>query len=126
MNNSTITIFIIVLTIIRTLYDVSKRYKNCYDNSPYVFFVLFIHALIVSYMFFGWLYKSKLSSVIFLLVWAIIFLHWATNNGKCFLTEKTNEICGYPEDTTYNPLNKFFSTIVPIFAISVSIYKLIR
>jgi hypothetical protein len=126
MNNSTITIFIIVLTIIRTLYDVSKRYKKCYDNSPYVFFVLFIHALVVSYMFFGWLYNSKLSSVIFLLVWAIILLHWATNFGKCFLTEKTNEICGYSEDTLYNPLNKFLSISVSIFAILMSIYKLMR
>lgn len=137
MEDKTVTTIIILFSIIRTVFDIfhSYDYNKCYwTKNKYIFFVILIHALITSYMFLGWIYKSKKMMVIFLLFWLVILLHWITNNGQCFITQITNKICGFTEARMHNPNiflnvhNRFntniFLNIFAIFGILISMYKL--
>ncbi len=79
-----------------------------------IFFLIFIHKLIVYFMILGFLLPYKYL-YIFLLTWPIVYIHWQLNNDMCCLTQLEYYLKNKPnpptskEDHDYPFAKKFLS-----------------
>lgn len=51
-----------------------------------------IHWLVILFVLFGYLLDSQTWLIIHALTGPLIIIHWATNNGKCYLTVLENKL----------------------------------
>jgi|TARA_R110001592_G_scaffold136665_1_gene353928 hypothetical protein len=96
-------LFLLLFTIIQYTWDRLTSY--CHTNTGEI--LLFVHHLISAYIYVGGFLFNPLYHLIFV---SIVLIHWVTNNNKCFVTQITNEYCGYKED-------KKFKDVIQIFKI---------
>ncbi len=101
MNYLHTIIFIFVLTTVSYYID---RYRYCKNGTFKSSILLFIHHLLNIFANFGWATTSIPVLYFYLCAPVITALHWATNNGKCFLTQEYNRICGLPDDLPFNDM----------------------
>jgi hypothetical protein len=131
MNDKQVTIFIIILALLRTSIDISGENKECYNKHPHIIFVLFLHALIWIFSYIGCFYNSKLMLQIYLLTNVLIPIHWKFNNNRCILTEYVNKKCNFDINHKYDLFLKLkngfvYATILKVIFISIALTKLAR
>ena len=54
----------------------------------------------------GWLFNNKILLAFYLLSISFSLFHWIVNDSNCILTQKFNNLCGYPENLSFNDLYK--------------------
>jgi hypothetical protein len=87
---------LLIVSIVSLFLDIStskKIYSKCKSDPRFMPF-LFLHHLISAFCLIGWMssYKKVLISYIATLI--IIFVHWKTNDDKCWSTDYINNLCG--------------------------------
>ena len=58
------------------------------------FFLIFAHHILAVLSNFGWLSNNRAILLLFVIINAIIIIHWLTNKNKCMVTTRLNKICG--------------------------------
>lgn len=129
MNDTQLTILIILLSIVITAIDMSTDYKECYDAHPHVFLILFFHALIWVFSYIGCFYNNKKILIIYLLSFIAIPIHWLMNNNRCIVTEYVNKTCGFDINRKYDRIlmlknGVIYSIILKILCFSIALYRL--
>jgi hypothetical protein len=116
-------------------YFVSRHYYH--HCNPTAQLYIFLHHVITSMLYFGWLFNNKVVLTINLLLILTILLDWLNNKNLCSLTVKHNRLCGLPDDAPFKDTvyalgikdsryaNLFYYGQV-IFIIVVTIYKLLK
>ena len=70
----------------------NKLYKNCKDHS-YTLTILFLHHLISSFMYFGWISNNKKILIFHIFMITIVLLFQLNNKLRCPLTDIVNNNC---------------------------------
>ena len=101
MNYLHTIIFIFALSTVSYYID---RYRYCKNGTFKSSLLLFIHHLLNIFANFGWVTTSIPVLYFYLFAPVITALHWATNKGKCILTQEYNRMCGLPDDLPFNDM----------------------
>lgn len=89
--------FILIISFASFLSD--PTFRNCIVNKNkseqfQILVIIYIHHLIVTFAYLGWLTDNIVLLFIYLLTPILIGLHWLTNNYQCYFTLEINKLCG--------------------------------
>ena len=90
---------LLIISVIQYLTDIQMY--PCTNMNGHI--LLFIHHVINIYIYFGAFLFNPFNHLIII---SLTVIHWITNDNKCILTERLNEVC-YPEYTEYKGFNDF-------------------
>lgn len=134
MDEFTKLIIFMIIYILTLMLDINTKYKKCIQKEPKVIFSICLHRLISVFMYFGWIFNSKIVLLIYIFTILCLFIHWVSNDWKCILTQYENKKCGFDKNQNYDFVYKFFqkdiAAIVSIFfkilVIIIVFYKLFK
>lgn len=64
--------------------------------------VLFLHHFVNLFINFGWLSGNFYTLLLYAFAPLVTLVHWLTNNGKCILSVRHNELCGRPSNVPFD------------------------
>ena len=116
---------LILYVLIQYYWDRSTTYCNTTKGE----ILLFIHHCINAYIFLGGFLFNTVYHLLFII---IVLIHWITNDNKCYITEITNEYCGYETDKKFQDLlqklniSRIYENIHWIILIGILIYDIVK
>ena len=114
--------FLIILTLIVTLIEAFQKFHECFMANPAIILIVYTHALIMLFMYFGWIFNNKYVLIFYLCFLAGIMLQWALNDWKCFVTNIENDVCVFPSYQYSDYIYRMFdANLAPIIAYSIRI-----
>ena len=71
-----------------------------------IIIIQYLHHWMQMFSILGWLFNNKILLAFYLLSISFSLFHWIVNDSNCILTQKFNNLCGYPENLSFNDLYK--------------------
>jgi hypothetical protein len=94
------------LCFIYDYYTYNYKYKNC-KNNFFTIFILLIHHLYVSFLYFGWIFKDKNILILYIFIIFITIISQSVNENKCPSTLYVNINCNMPKMKQFRDILHF-------------------
>ena len=115
MKDSTKLVIFICIVIVLFIIDLLTKYKKCIKDKPKIIPEIFLHRLIGTFVYVGWIFDNKMVLAFYLIFEVIILIHWLTNHWKCCLTEYENKVCGFDKNVKYDYVFRIMDNKTALF-----------
>lgn len=115
MTLSSLLVFIFfIFYFLFLIIDFSTRFHLCKQNQKdtvtllKVSFLIILHRFIYVFLFFGWLFPSKIILITYVFFLISIVIYWKVEDDTCDLTKIENEMCQYENYEYFDYLFQIF------------------
>jgi hypothetical protein len=119
-----------IVYFIHDYYTYKYKYKNC-NNKFFVFFMLLIHHLFVSFLYFGWIFTNRNILIFYIITIFITIISQTVNENKCPSTLYININCNMPKMKQFRDILHFNNVktkntynLIILSCFLIAIYKL--
>lgn len=121
----------VVLLLIAAFFYITDPNKCAKGN-----LLLFVHQIISSFAYFGWLSANVYTLLLFVVAVLVCCVCWMFNKNRCVVTQISNKLCGRPKNAMYHDIwsmlgfkhKKWWTnTVYPFYTIitvAFAVYKL--
>lgn len=103
VDSYSIALFLLFISLVSLILDLQdENTSKCVDSHHEILYVLVIHHIFDTFLYFGWLFNEKIILLIYILTVIFIMIYWILNANRCDMTLYVDKICGWNNDVMFN------------------------